>query len=254
MDHRLGMHDDLDPVVRAPNRWCASITSRPLFIRVAESIVILRAHLPGRMRSASSAVTLAVGAAGRGTGRRTRSGRAARRSGGRPPSAGTAPSARSRPAAARRRSPGQRRHQLAAGHQALLVGERDATPRSARRSWAQAGGADDAVQDQVGAAAAISAGSLLPGEHPPAPGPRARSAASGSARATPARRARAPARPALQLPPAASPTTGSSAERPITSSACSRSTPSSRESRPSSSRSKNRERARTASSPPPCGR
>src|SRR2546423_862386 len=42
-----------------PNRWCASITSRPLFISVAESIVIFAPMLQVGWASASATVTSA---------------------------------------------------------------------------------------------------------------------------------------------------------------------------------------------------
>ena len=42
-----------------PNRWCASITSRPLFISVAESIVILPPIAQVGCASASSTLTSA---------------------------------------------------------------------------------------------------------------------------------------------------------------------------------------------------
>ena len=54
---RLRVNDDLDPVVGPPNRWWASITSRPLFISVAESIVILPPISQVGCWSASSTVT-----------------------------------------------------------------------------------------------------------------------------------------------------------------------------------------------------
>ena len=57
VDDRLGMDDDLDPVVRDPNRKCASITSRPLFISVAESTVIFAPIVPGRVGERVGAVT-----------------------------------------------------------------------------------------------------------------------------------------------------------------------------------------------------
>ncbi len=67
---------------------------------------------------------------------------------------------------------GQRRGQLAADHEALLVGERDVDPlaeRDDRRP--QAGRADDPVEDEVGAGAGDQlADPLLAGEHAAAPG------------------------------------------------------------------------------------
>ena len=119
---------------------------------------------------------------------------------------------------------GQRGDQLAADHQALLVGERDVDAlgeRDDRR--AEPGGADDPVQDQVGAGGGDQlADALLAGED--ARRPRL----LGAARRRPRRRARPRARraraPARAAPPSSSRRRGrrpaSSSEAPITSSAC----------------------------------
>ena len=67
---------------------------------------------------------------------------------------------------------GERHHQLAAEHEALLVGERDVDPRGQRdHGRGEAGGADDAVEDEVG----LGRGDQLPhallaGEDAPVPG------------------------------------------------------------------------------------
>ena len=121
-----------------PNSQCASITSRPLFISVAESIVILPPIAQVGCRSAASTVTLgelgaraaAERAARRGQRRAGRPCPAARRR-----SAGAARSARSRPGSAARRSPrtapsrARRRRRATPCWRA-----RRRCPRSARRS------------------------------------------------------------------------------------------------------------------------
>ena len=118
---------------------------------------------------------------------------------------------------------GERHRQLAADHQALLVGEGDVDPLAERDDRrAEAGGADDAVEDEVGARAGDQlADPLLAGEDAAVPG-RARRARRrpASARAT----AGTPWRLACsttgsQLEPAARPTTSSSSEPATISSA-----------------------------------
>ena len=70
---RLRVHDYADALVGTPNRWCASITSRPLFIRVAESIVILPPISQVGCASASRTSTLRERRpSSRGRGRRRR--------------------------------------------------------------------------------------------------------------------------------------------------------------------------------------
>ena len=91
-----------------PNRWCASISSSPLFISVAESIVILppMSHVGCASASSRRDGAQLVGAAAAERARRTRSARAGRPCpGARRRSADGAPSARSRPGSPARRSP-----------------------------------------------------------------------------------------------------------------------------------------------------
>ena len=137
-----------------PNRKCASITSRPLFISVAESIVILApmSHVGCASASARADVAQLVAPCGRGTARRTRSARAATASGASPAVHCRAPSARSRPAGSRAR--GARAASTGpAGDQRLLVRERQVGAGAERgERGVEPGRADDGVQDDVGAA------------------------------------------------------------------------------------------------------
>ena len=119
---------------------------------------------------------------------------------------------------------GQRHHQLAAEDQALLVGEGDVDPLAQRDDRrAQAGGADDRVEDEVGLGGERSARARPPRR----PGP-ARSRRRGRARPRRRRPGRSTGTPcsracstvSSQPLPAARPTACSSGERPITSSAC----------------------------------
>ena len=138
-----------------PNRWWASITSRPLFISVAESIVILPPIAHVGCLSACSTVTSSSSA------------RVRPRNG--PPEAvmtsrSTAPGALAGEQLVQRGvlgvdrdqlragGLGQRGHELAADDERLLVGQRDVDAlgeRDDRR--AEAGGADDRVEHEVGA-------------------------------------------------------------------------------------------------------
>ena len=135
-----------------PKRWCASIISKPLFISVAESMVMRPPMSQVGCASASSGVI-----------------------------AGELGAAAERPAGRRQHEPldrpgalrahqleerrvlrvdrddagvgglGQRRHQLATHNQALLVRERELDPlASAQRRRSQPGRADDPVQNQIG--------------------------------------------------------------------------------------------------------
>ena len=74
VDHRLRVHHDVDPVVGTPNSRCASISSRPLFTRVAELIVTTGAHGPRRVgeRVGQGDPLELARPTGRGTGRRRR--------------------------------------------------------------------------------------------------------------------------------------------------------------------------------------
>ena len=69
MDDALRMDDDVDRAAGAPNSQCASITSSPLFIIVAESTEILRPIRQFGCAQASSGVTRA-----RSSGARVRNG------------------------------------------------------------------------------------------------------------------------------------------------------------------------------------
>ena len=211
---RLRVHDHLDRRrTGSPNSWCASITSRPLFISVAESIVIFCAHAPGRVGERV------------GRGRRRRARRARRPRNGppeavmtspvdrtrsrRPRGTGRAPSARCRPAGAGARSRAAAASTSSpAGHEALLVRERDVGARGeGRERGPEAGGADDRVQHEVGPARCDQLlDAARPAEHDDAVElARGRSAASGSTSAT----CRAPVARAA----ATSPSTSRCAER-----------------------------------------
>ena len=65
MDDAFRMHDDLDRSRGTPNSQCASIISRPLFIMVAESTLILRPITQLGWAQASSGVTVGSSASGR---------------------------------------------------------------------------------------------------------------------------------------------------------------------------------------------
>ena len=197
-----------------PKRWWASISSSPLFIRVAESMVIFPPMSQVGWASASS------------RGHRVEVGAAAERA-----AAGGEhePVHRAGPLAGdqleqrgvlgvhrqqlRARGLGQRRHELAAHHEALLVGQREVDALAQRRDrGAEAGRAHQGVQHEV----AVGVGDQLdealgaPPAPPPAsaptpaprrPGPRAR---RGSRHAQPPARAAAPSsRPRRGPPPPA---------------------------------------------------
>ena len=138
-----------------PKRQWASITSRPLFIRVAESIVIFPPMAQVGWRSACSTVTPSSSSRAR-----PRNGPAGRREhelvDGARVLAGEQLVQRRvlgvhghEPRAGGLR---QRHDELAADHERLLVGERDVDPLGERHDRGpQAGRPDDGVQDQVGA-------------------------------------------------------------------------------------------------------
>ena len=139
----------------SPNRWCASITSRPLFMSVAESIVIFAPIVQVGCRSASAGVTasqLVGGAAperppGGGQDRppRTRSRRHALHELEQGRVLGV--NRHQRGAGARPRG----RDEVAAGHQALLVGQRHGNAALERRQRRpQARRAHQGVQHEVG--------------------------------------------------------------------------------------------------------
>ena len=153
-----------------PNSQCASITSRPLFISVAESIVILPPIDQVGCASACATVTSSSSA------------RARPRNG--PPEAvmtrrSTVPGPLAVDQLVQRgvlgvdgdelRAGGlaERHHELAADDERLLVGERDVDPlgeRDDRRP--EAGGADDRVEHEVGAGLGDEPDEpLRPGEH-----------------------------------------------------------------------------------------
>ena len=137
-----------------PNRWWASITSRPLFISVAESIVILPPIVHVGCLSASSTVTsceVALAAAERaaGGGDDQLLDHAGRLAGEQVVHRGVLGVDRDQLGAG---GLGQRGHELAADDERLLVGQRDVDAlgeRDDRR--AEAGGADDRVEHEVGA-------------------------------------------------------------------------------------------------------
>ena len=137
-----------------PNSSWASITSRPLFISVDESMVILAPMSQVGCSSASATVTVARARArvrprngpplAVRTARCTSSARPARRP-------GTARSARCRPGRSRRR-PGSRRRgdDRPAGDEALLVGQREPLAVLERgEGGGQPGEADDGVEHDV---------------------------------------------------------------------------------------------------------
>ena len=201
-----------------PNSQCASITSRPLFISVAESIVILPPIAQVGWRSACSTVDVRELVAAAAAERAARGGQR---------QALDRPRPLARDQLVQRRvlgvdrdqlragRLGERHHELAADDERLLVGERDVDPlgqRDDRR--AEAGGADDRVEHEVGvrsrrraarAPRARRAPRPRSTPRPPAPPRPDRSARSAS------RRARAPARPA---PRASAPRTGRRARTP----------------------------------------
>ena len=179
MDDALRMDHDLDRSRGTPNSQCASITSRPLFIIVAESTVILRPMRQFGCAQASSGVTFASSASGR-----VRNGppeavsRIAAHAGARriarvAAAAGTGRSrcARCRSAAASRRPSRTALHERgAADHQRFLVREQDALARARRgERRREAGGADDRGEHGVGARAASR-----PRQSPPSPASDAR--------------------------------------------------------------------------------
>ena len=152
---RLRVHDDVDLVVDTPNSSWASITSRPLFISVLESIVILGPIDHVGCASASSTVTSASSSADR-----PRNG---------PPLAVS--TMRADLAGRRRRSQAlvdgavlavdghelgagrrpQRLHDRAGGDQALLVGEPETLAGAQRLDRdGEPGEPDDAVDHDVG--------------------------------------------------------------------------------------------------------
>ena len=156
VDDRLRVHDDVDALVRRCRRGgSASMTSRPLFMSVAESIVILPPMSHVGCASASSTVTSASSA------------RVRPRNG--PPDAvstsfstvpGRSPasswcSAECSESTGRICAPvrlGQRHDELAADDERLLVGQREVDPLAERRDRrAEAGRADERVEDEVGA-------------------------------------------------------------------------------------------------------
>ena len=138
-----------------PNRWWASITSRPLFISVAESIVILPPIAQVGCWSASSTLTSSSSAR-----ERPRNG---------PPEAvmtslSTAPGGLAGDQLVQRGvlgvdrdqlgagGLGQRHHEVAADDERLLVGERDVDALGQRHDRrAEPGRADDRVEHEVGA-------------------------------------------------------------------------------------------------------
>ena len=174
-----------------PNRWWASMTSRPLFISVAESIVILPPIAQVGCLSACSTVdVLELGA--RAAAERA-AGRGQRRAGRSCPARSPAMQLVQRRVLGVDRDDlragglGQRRHELAADDQRLLVGQREVDALAERGDGrAEAGRADERVEHEVGArtrrrGATSPSGpaSTSPSVHASA----ARAAASGSASA-----------------------------------------------------------------------
>ncbi len=186
-----------------PNSQCASITSRPLFISVAESIVIFPPIAQVGWRSASSTVTPSSSAR-----LRPRNGPPDAVSVSRSTVPGRSPSiswcsARCSESTGMSCAPvasRQRHHQLAAHDQRLLVGQRDVDALGQRDDRGpEPRRADDRVQHQIGAGL----------RHERARAPRDRPAPRRRSRTRPrgrlhrgrrarfaARRARAPARSA----------------------------------------------------------
>ena len=157
------------------NRWCASITSRPLFISVAESIVIFSPMVQVGWREGVVAAHPLQFIGGSAAERTPRGGEDRR------------PHALARHALqeleegrvlgvdrhqARARAGPDRRDQVAAGDEALLVGERDRDAALQRRQRrAQAGGADQRVQHDVGGAGVDQGGEVrVVGHRAPAGG------------------------------------------------------------------------------------
>ena len=173
-----------------PNRWWASISSRPLFISVAESIVILPPIAQVGCASACSIVTLGSSAALRPRNgppeavrisRSTVPGRSAASSWC---SAECSESTGMMLRAGRLR---ELRDELAADDERLLVGEREVDPLAERGDRrAEPGRADDRVEHQVAPRLGdqphepVGAGEHLAVVH----ASLARAAASGSASAT----------------------------------------------------------------------
>ena len=138
-----------------PNSQWASITSRPLFISVAESIVILPPIAQVGWRSASSTVTPRPARAARPRNGPARGGehqrvdRARALAGEQLVQRGVLRVDRHE---LRARRLAQRHHQLAADHERLLVGERDVDALGEGHDGrAQAGRPDDGVEHEVGA-------------------------------------------------------------------------------------------------------
>ena len=138
-----------------PKRWWASITSRPLFISVARVDRDLAAHRPRRVverlldRDVLELVELAAAERAAGGGDDQLLDDAGRLAGEQVVDRGVLGVDRDQPRAG---GLGQRGHELAADDQRLLVGQRDVDAlgqRDDRR--AEAGGADDRVEHEVGA-------------------------------------------------------------------------------------------------------
>ena len=210
-----------------PNRWWASISSRPLFISVAESIVILppivqvgcvERLLDGHVLQVRAAAERAAGG-----GDDQLLDHAGRLAGQQVVQRGVLGVDRDELGAGRL---GERGHELAADDERLLVGERHVDALGERHDRGpEAGGADDRVEHQVGVGLGdelhepLRAGQHLARRSTPrrrARRRRGRPARCGS------RRARAPARPAPRgRAPADSPTSSNaSPARATTSSAC----------------------------------
>ena len=143
VDDALGMDHDLDLLGRALNSQRASITSRPLFIIVAESTEILRpiTQFGMRARLIGRHVRRARAAAASGTARRTRSagcGARRRRRARRAIVARQRLEDRVVLAVDRQQRRAARAHRVhedrAGGHQRLLVGEQDFLPARAAAS------------------------------------------------------------------------------------------------------------------------
>ncbi len=134
-----------------PNRWCASITSRPLLIKVAESIVIRPPISQVGWASASSGVTSARSVRPRNGPARGRQDQPFHRSG----RLAAQELEQRRVLGVHRQDSapgrlGQGGHQLAADHEALLVGERQVDALAERDDrWPEPRGADDRVQHEV---------------------------------------------------------------------------------------------------------
>ena len=151
-----------------PNRWCASISSRPLFISVAESIVIFPPMSHVGCASASSRVTASRSAA---PAERPAAGREHQPVDG---ARALAPDQLEERGVLRvhRQELGagglrERRHELAAHDQALLVGEREVDALAERRHRrAEPGRADQRVKHEVAVGVRDQLHEpLRPGEH-----------------------------------------------------------------------------------------